>query len=154
MTTRIVSCVGIKAMSCDSLNKGNTFLIPGQALLTPVTAVTFLQESGGKSPFCLWGRSKDATSSDIPSILKSAHRSDLGTGVPVNLVILTRRLPMCDLLYPPHRRKCHPFRKRHLVTMRLTPLWAARLLLSPPHCQIAFVPSVTLMYEKFKMSLV
>lgn len=49
MMTRIVSCVGIKAMSCDSLNNGNTFLILGQALLTPVTAVTFLQESGEKS---------------------------------------------------------------------------------------------------------
>lgn len=107
-----------------------------------------------KSQFFLWGRSKDATSSDIPSILKYARRNDLGTGIPVNLVILTRRLLMCDLFYPPNRRKCHPFRQRHLVTMRLTPLWAARLLLSPPHCQIVFVPSVTLMYEKFKMSLV
>lgn len=51
MMTRIVSCVGIKAMSCDSLNNGNTFLIPGQALLTPVTAVTVLQESGEKVHF-------------------------------------------------------------------------------------------------------
>lgn len=90
MMTRIVSCVGIKATSCDSLNKGNTFLIPGQALLTPVMAVTFLQESGGKSPLCLWGRSKDSTFSDIPSILKRARLSDLGTSIPVNLVILTR----------------------------------------------------------------
>lgn len=51
MMTRIVSCVGIKAMSCDSLNNGNTFLILGQALLTPVTAVTFLLESGRKVHF-------------------------------------------------------------------------------------------------------
>lgn len=51
MMTRIVSCVGIKATSCDSPNKGNTFLIPGQALLTPVMAVTFLQESGEKVHF-------------------------------------------------------------------------------------------------------
>lgn len=32
--------------------------------------------------------------------------------------------------------------------------WIARLLLSRSQRQIAFVPSVTLMYEKFKMSLV
>lgn len=36
-------------MSCDSPNNGNVFLILGQALLTPVTAVTFLQESAEKN---------------------------------------------------------------------------------------------------------
>lgn len=53
MMTRIVSCVGIKAMSCDSANSGNVFLILGQALPTPVTAVTFLQESAENSTLSL-----------------------------------------------------------------------------------------------------
>lgn len=36
-------------MSCDSPNNENVFLIRGQALLTPVTPVTFLQESSEKT---------------------------------------------------------------------------------------------------------
>lgn len=51
--TRIVSCVGIKAMSCDSPNNGTVLLILGQALLTPVTAVAFLQQSEEKLHFVL-----------------------------------------------------------------------------------------------------
>lgn len=49
--TCIVSCVGIKAMSCDSPNNGSVLLILGQALLTPVTAVACLQESAEKLDF-------------------------------------------------------------------------------------------------------
>lgn len=61
-------------------------------------------------------------------------------------------LTTCDLLHSPNARKCHPFTPRHLMTIPFKMLWIARLLLSLSQRQIAFVPSVMLMYEKFKMS--
>lgn len=147
--TRIVSRAGIKATSCDSPADGSAVLILGQALLTPVTPVAFLQEGAGKSPFCLQrikGGSKPANSSDAPPALGGAGPRPPCKPHPA----FSSRV--CE--HAPNSRKPAASRRRRLETMALTPPAAARLLLSPPHRHVPFVPSVTLMYEKFKMSLV
>lgn len=75
MTVRVLSCLssaGIKAESCDSPNKGNTSLIPGQALLTPVTPVT----AGQKVHFVFREDQRTAA-------FQGVRRSDLDTGASV-----------------------------------------------------------------------
>lgn len=81
--TRIVSRAGIKATSCDSHANGSTVLILGQALLTLVTAVTFLQESAGKVHFVFKGSKEDQR---MLTLLMPHQCSEvLDSGIPVNL---------------------------------------------------------------------
>lgn len=123
-----------------------------------------------KSLLCLSGTTERTSTESSSSwcfiniYLLSPPSHSLNSSVPVNLSTRTANnedtrcshgaYRTCDLLQSPNTRRCHPFMPRHLVTIPFRTLWVVRLLLSRPHCQIAFVPSVTLMYEKFKMSAV
>lgn len=81
--TRIVSRAGIKATSCDSHANGSAVLILGQALLTLVTAVTFLQESAGKVHFVFKGSKEDQRVLTV--LMPHLYSEVLDPGIPVNL---------------------------------------------------------------------
>lgn len=66
--TRIVSRVGIKAVSCDSPNNGNVLLILGQALPTRSRLSHFCRKAEENATLWL-RRIKGRRSSDTPSPL-------------------------------------------------------------------------------------